>query len=225
MVARLVEDPASGAVRETQIATNLNRVHGLAFHGNDLYVSRSGQHTRARNGTLTEVNTGTVTLLRDLDGDGIMDYYHDLFDDLPGAQGPDQLHQNNGIAFDPAGYLYVTVGVHSDRAPAVGPFEGTILRCRADGSERTVFARGLRNPFDLAFGPDGELFCTDNDASDRQSGDELNHIVEGRHYGFPYADGTMKHPAGTTSPILVAKKGTLQGLAGGASPRLSATYP
>lgn len=213
VVIRLSEDRKTGAVVETKVARNLNRPHGLALHEGVLYVSRSGQYTRAESGAMIETNTGAVTMLKDLDGDGVMDYYHDVISGLPGSQGPDTLHQNNGITFSPDGDLYVTVGVHSDRGPATQEFEGTIVRSRADGSDLAVFARGLRNPFDVVFGPDGELFCTDNDASDLSSGDELNHVVRGTHYGFPYADGKMKHPPGTTAPILVHTKGTLQGLA------------
>ena len=224
IVARISQDSASGGTHEAEIARHLNRPHGLAFYKGDLYVSRSGHRTRAKHGVVTQDNTGAVTLLRDTDVDGLMDYYHDVVSDLPGAQGPDELHQNNGIVFGSDGYLYTTVGAHSDRAPTMGPLEGTILRSRSDGSELGVFARGLRNPFDLTIGPRGELFCTDNDASDRRNGDELNHVVEGGHYGFPYADGTHPHPDGTIAPILVKRRGTLQGLAYTECPRLPEEY-
>jgi glucose/arabinose dehydrogenase len=182
-------------------------------------VSRSGQYAKAISGTMTWINTGAVTRLRDLDGDGVMDFYEDVLSDLPGAQGPDPLHQNNGIAFSSDGLLYTTVGAHSDRAPAVGKHEGTILRSRADGSELTVFAEGFRNPFDIVVGPDAQLFSTDNDANDRRSGDELNHVVAGAHYGFPYADGSTEHPQGTVAPLMVTN-GSLQGITYASSPRL-----
>ena len=223
-VARIAPDRESGAMTEVEIAHNLNRPHGLAFYDGDLYVSRSGHYTRAKFGKLTETNTGAVTLLRDTDGDGVMDYYHDVVADLPGAQGPDELHQNNGITFGPKGYMYCTVGAHSDIGPVVGPLEGTIVRSRPDGSNMAVFARGFRNPFDVAIGPRGELFCTDNDPSERRSGDELNHVVKDGHYGFPYADGALPHPDGTTGPLLVHKDGTLQGLAYTNSPGLPEKY-
>lgn len=220
VVVRIAPDPETGTLTETQVARNLNRPFGIAFHDGDLYVSRSGQHSRANHGTLVETNTGAVTLLRDLDGDGIMDYYHDVLSDLPGAQGPDPLHQNNGITFGADGSLYVTVGSHGDRIPAVGPYDGTIIRSRPDGSQTTVFARGFRNPFSVAIGPNGELFCTDNDASDRRNGDELNHVLEGEHYGFPYADGRAEHPSGAVPPLFTVKDGTLQGIAFATSSQL-----
>jgi glucose/arabinose dehydrogenase len=224
IVARISKDAKTGVVGETHIARNLSRPHGLAFHDGDLYVSRSGQFARAESGRLVGVNTGAVTLLRDLDGDQLIDYYEDVVTDLPGAQGPDPLHQNNGIAFAPDGSLYVTSGAHSDRAPTTGTFEGTIVRAALDGSEPEVFAAGFRNPFDICFGPEGELFGTDNDASDRRNGDELNHLVAGEHYGFPYADGSREHPEGAISPLLVTRNGTFQGITYASSAALPEAY-
>lgn len=224
VVVRFAPDSRTGTVMETVIAENLNRPFGLAFHEGDLYVSRTGHYLRARHGTVTETNTGAVTLLRDTNGDGLMDYYHDVVTELPGAQGPDPLHQNNGITFGPDGFLYVTVGAHSDRTPPTGAYEGTILRSRPDGSELGVFARGFRNPFDVAFGPGADLFCTDNDSSSTGYGDELNHVVEDQHYGFPYDEGKDRHPQGTIEPLLVEKKGTLQGIAYTTSERLPEEY-
>jgi glucose/arabinose dehydrogenase len=224
VVARLSQSPEDGTIHETTIARNLGRPHGLAFHHGDLYVSRSGQFARAEAGRLVGINTGAVTLLRDLDGDQLIDYYEDVVADLPGAQGPDPLHQNNGIAFGPDGALYVTVGAHSDRAPVTGMFEGTIVRAALDGSAPEVFAEGFRNPFDLCFTASGQLVGTDNDASDRRNGDELNLIRAGKHYGFPYADGSRQHPEGTVPPLLVNRNQTYQGLCYASSLDLPTRY-
>lgn len=201
-------------------ARGLGRPHGLACFGGDLYVSRSGQFARAKAGILEFENTGAVTLLRDLDGDGRMDFYDDVLAGLPGAQGPDPLHQNNGIAFAPDGRLFVTVGRHTDRGPACGELAGTIISLRPGEDTPEAFAHGLRNPFDLAFGPDGQLFCTDNDANDRRSGDELNHVTKDDHFGFPYTHGTEAAVEGAAKPILVRQRGSLQGLTYADSPAL-----
>ncbi len=224
VVARLSRNPEDGRISETVIARNLGRPHGLAFHNGDLYVSRSGQFARAEAGRLVGIDTGAVTLLRDLDGDQLIDYFEDVVTDLPGAQGPDPLHQNNGIAFGPDGALYITVGAHSDRAPAIGKFEGTIVRAALDGTPAEVFAKGFRNPFDICFTADGQLIGTDNDAGDRRNGDELNLIQAGQHYGFPYADGRSQHPEGTVAPLLVTRNKTYQGLCYATSLDLPARY-
>lgn len=223
VVAKISSSP-TGSPSEMIIARNLGRPHGLAFHDGELYVSRCGQHVKAESGTLVGVPTGAVTWLRDVDGDGLIDYFSDILSDLPGAQGPDPLHQNNGIAFAPNGDLYVTVGAHADRAPATSALEGTILRVPFGSGTPEVFARGMRNPFDVVMGPNGHVFATDNDASDRRNGDEVNHIRENEHYGHPYADGAKPHPEGTVAPLAVTRSGTFEGLAYTASENLPEEY-
>jgi glucose/arabinose dehydrogenase len=221
-VSRLTRDPKTGQFTTTVIAENLNRVFGLALHGRDLYVSRSGRHSKAQSGAIREANTGAVTLLRDLNGDGVMDYYHDVIPDLPGAQAPDPLHQNNGVVVGPDGYLYVAVGTHGNLAPAFGMFDGTIVRSRLDGSNVMVFARGMRNPFDCAFGPDSQIFCTDNDVGFGRT-NEFNHVVQGGHYGHPYVAEGAPPSTDSIAPIWLHDS-TLQGLAYTSSPNLPPAY-
>jgi hypothetical protein len=56
-----------------------------------------------------------------------------------------------------------------------------------------IYAEGLRNAYDLAFAPNGELFATEN-GPDADMPDELNHIREGAHYGFPWKFGDVDNP-------------------------------
>jgi Glucose / Sorbosone dehydrogenase len=56
-----------------------------------------------------------------------------------------------------------------------------------------LFAQGLRNTYDLAFNGQGELFGTEN-SGDRDDSDELNHLRQGHHYGFPWRMGTNNNP-------------------------------
>lgn len=67
---------------------------------------------------------------------------------------------------------------------------GVIYRCRPDGTELGVHAWGLRNPYSVAFAPDGRLFCLDQGADVRGSRplaslDTVWQIVPGGWYGFP----------------------------------------
>ncbi|MFM8399592.1 MAG: hypothetical protein ACKOAH_17340, partial [Pirellula sp.] len=59
---------------------------------------------------------------------------------------------------------------------------------------------GVRFPIGIAFGPDGELFCTDQEGATWLANgnpfDELLHIQAGRHYGFP-----PRHPQFNPSVI------------------------
>jgi hypothetical protein len=203
--------PSSSQVTQSEVASYLNRPHGLAFFDGDLFVSRAGQYSRAINGKIVQENTGVVTRLRDLDGDGGFDHFADVVTGLPGAQQPDGMHQNNGITFDREGRLYVTVGSPSDHGPAVHPYAGTILRTNADGTDPEVFARGFRNPFGIAIGPHDQVFCTDNDAAD-DLGDKLIHVVEGKHYGHPY-DALAKSVTVSAAAQPILRCSSAQGLA------------
>jgi glucose/arabinose dehydrogenase len=193
---------SSATPAQSTVASYLNRPHGLAFSRADLFVSRAGQYTRAVNGEIVQENTGAVTRLRDLDGDGVFDHYTDVVSDLPGAQQPDGMHQNNGIAFDSKGRLYITVGSPSDHGPASHPYAGTILQANPDGSGVEVVARGFRNPFGIAIGPQDQLFCTDNDAA-ANLGDKLIHVRPGKHHGHPYdALGKSVKVQNSVAPLL-----------------------
>ena len=73
---------------------------------------------------------------------------------------------------------------------------GAILRCDPDGSNLEVVAWGLRNPYGIAFHPDGRLFATEH-GSDERGGryivgdlDDFYEIREGAWYGWPdFASG------------------------------------
>jgi len=159
-----------------------------------LLVSRSGQHTAYNNGVREHFATGALTRLTDTDGDGVMDYYHDIVPELPGAQGPDYLHQNNAVVVGDDGDIYFTTANHADARPVADERAGAILRARGpDHSDVEVFASGLRNPFGLAFAADGQLFATDNDAQGGlvggNKGDKLLRVNEGDFFGHPFGDG------------------------------------
>ena len=132
--------------------------------------------------------------------------------------GPDCCHKGGRLAFGPDGRLYVTVGdEHSVPPPPGGPsppvpqdtadVRGKILRYDADGTvpadnpfgaSDPVWAAGMRNPFGLAFGPDGALFVTVNgptgDAGSPPTGYDLAFdATAGTIYQWPYCYGDS-HP-------------------------------
>jgi glucose/arabinose dehydrogenase len=71
------------------------------------------------------------------------------------------------------------------------PFTGGIMRVPADGGKVEMVAWGMRNPFGLAFSPDGKLYTTENQADVRGSrpvwgvGDMLWEVKPGTWYGWP----------------------------------------
>ncbi|MYD94495.1 MAG: hypothetical protein F4Y02_12570 [Chloroflexi bacterium] len=146
-----------------------------------------------------------IIRLRDTSGTGAADESVEIVTGLP--EQAELLHRNNGIVVGPDGLLYVAVGSTSNMGgEPETELSGTILRIAPDGSRVDVVARGFRNPFDLAFAPNGELFCTDNapDVPVRAADDapdELNHVIEGRDYGHPTVWGEPPEGSEIVGPV------------------------
>jgi glucose/arabinose dehydrogenase len=101
------------------------------------------------------------------------------------------------IAFSPDGkYLFLTSGDRMDPDTAQDPDQapGKVLRLNLDGStppdnpwasqggvRAQTWTLGHRNPYGLAFAPDGRLWL---DEMGPKGGDELNVLKAGRNYGW-----------------------------------------
>ncbi len=127
-------------------------------------------------------------------------------------------HRLNGIIVAQSGsFVYVNSGARTDHGEvqsAGGLFPGVrevgltacILKLPTSGNnillqnDRNwlkghgyIFAEGIRNTFDMAFDPDGNLFGTEN-GPDRDMADELNWLRPGLNYGFPWRIGGADNP-------------------------------
>jgi glucose/arabinose dehydrogenase len=86
---------------------------------------------------------------------------------------------------------YGTKTVPGQVIPGRLPCNGAILRVPLTGGPLEWVAWGFRNPFGLAFGPDGYLYTTDNSYDERGfrpvfgAGDLLWRVQPGLWYGFP----------------------------------------
>lgn len=154
---------------------------GLAFQpGTDvLYVS--GRVMPTKGGGIWRIPSGG--------GDPIP-----VIEDLPCCYGLID-NQPNGMTFGPDGYLYIGVGALTDRAeppnpraaqmiPLV-PLEASILRVQPHTGEVEVYASGVRNPFDLTFDSNGQMYATDQGLV-TGPGDRLLAVDQGGHYGWPF---------------------------------------
>lgn len=143
---------------------------GVTVHGptGDVYISHQGK----------------ITILRDTNGDLRADEQRIFADGLPF-----DLHQNDNLEFGPDGWLYMGIGSTCDACDDPDPRSASILRFNVDTGESEIYAKGLRNPFDIAFHPStGELFATDNGRDDlgmEAPFEELNRIIQGGDYGYP----------------------------------------
>ncbi|WP_395020635.1 PQQ-dependent sugar dehydrogenase [Dongia sp.] len=131
-------------------------------------------------------------------------------------------HPGGIIAFDPAGrHLFLTVGERQLGKPAQDPQQarGKLLRLNLDGSTPAdnpnaaqggvpaqTWTLGHRNPYGLAFAPDGKLWLHEMGP---RGGDEFNLIEAGKNYGWPIVsngdnyDGS-KIPRHATRPEFAA---------------------
>lgn len=163
------------------------------------------------------LNASSATLRAyPINADGSLGDPQVILDDLPVVSTE---HAPNGLVQGKDGYMYLSVG-NVDRMPlqpALLPrisqtnrrWLGTILRFRPDGSDLSVFARGIRNIFALATGPDGRLYGADNDG-DTIRGLWLEQLFELRHgvdYGYPEHGTFDTHRSPDAAPLSLLPAG------------------
>ena len=107
---------------------------------------------------------------------------------------------------------------------------GVILKTDENGAKWEIFAGGLRNPYDIAFNADGELFTYDADMEWDVSlpwyrATRILHIVPGGEYGF--REGSAKWPdyyADSLPSVVDIGLGCPTGLAFGTQSNFPAKY-
>jgi len=164
-------------------------------------------------------NSKGLYRLRDTDGDGGLDDVQELVH-TEGGVG----HGRNHLKLGPDGYLWLACGNNvllpspiSERSPLKhyawdqllpnpwdgSMFDGTvempagyIMRVKPDGSDIQIMAGGLRNPLDIAFNKDGELFTFDADM-ERDVGapwympNRVLHVVPRADFGWRRGTGRL----------------------------------
>lgn len=177
-VLRLRDDDGDGRYETTQvIADNLRHVNSVAFYRGELYA----------------VAQDRVVRLSDFDDDGAAQEIETVIGDLPSGGVDLYNHRTRTLVFGPDDKLYISVGSSCDACADEVPLRAAVLRANPDGSDLEIFASGLRNSVGLAFHPDtGELWGLDmgrNRLGPELPPDELNRIVEGKDYGWPFCYG------------------------------------
>ncbi len=188
-------DPASGAVEE--IVTGLP---GLGDHQTNHPVVGPdgrlywGQGCVTNMGVVGADNFGYEWLATfpehcDVPGGDIELAGHDYA--VPNVLGNPLTSVQTG-AYVPFGTPTVAGQVVRGQAKA----SGAVLSCETDGSDLRVVAWGLRNPYGLAFAPDGTLYATEHGSDERGARfivgdfDDLYQIRDGAWYGWPdFASG------------------------------------
>lgn len=170
------------------VATGLDLVHGITIHDNRVYLIAP-----------------TMVWVAALATDGALATPRLMIRDLPdGGQ-----HRARTIAVGPDRRLYMGVGSTCNACDETNPENATILRSQLDGSERMIFAHGLRHTIGFGWHPHtGEMWGMDMGSDWRGNNippEELNQIVAGGNYGWPFCYGDRRvdrrlnvTPPGTT---------------------------
>jgi glucose/arabinose dehydrogenase len=157
--------------------------NGVAMRNGDLYVAQVGSLWKYPN------------IENQLEGTSKKELIYDDY--------PTEFHHGwKYIAFGPDDKLYVPVGAPCNICNRTDEDErfSTITRMDPDGTNREIYARGVRNTVGFTWHPEtGDMWFTDN-GRDMLGDDippcELNHITEaGQHFGYPYCHGgVVKDP-------------------------------
>jgi glucose/arabinose dehydrogenase len=178
-IVRLVRDANADGLPdgEETLLAGLDKPHGIDLHEGWLYVGEGSAVARVR----FDVDSGRV------EGEP-----ERIVTGLPSGGN----HWTRTLRVGPDGFLYVAVGSSCNVCIEEDERRAALLRFRLDGSAGEVYARGLRNSVGFDWRPgSGELFATDN-GRDLLGDDfppcELNHVVQGGDYGWPFANGDRR---------------------------------
>ena len=121
--------------------------------------------------------------------------------DVP-SRGASAEHHGGNPTVAPDGSIFVGIGEYNGRiaAQAEGWNGGRVWRVQRDGTA-TEWARGLRNPYDLACEPDGQHVVVADNGPD--NGDEINIAGPSSNLGWPNTFGNEPPMIGGTAPVYV----------------------
>ncbi|MCB0630052.1 MAG: c-type cytochrome [Lewinella sp.] len=182
--------PVGEVLDSTQVDTidlDIGHAHGLLWAFNSLYVSVNERWEDGDGEPLTETGSG-VYRLQDTDGDGQLDELKMLLKlEGSGEHGPHSMvlsPDGKQIYFIAGNYTKIPEAIVQNsclpnnweadnlfppfldargHATQIEPPGGWIARTDPDGKNWELVASGFRNPFDMAFNRDGELFAFDAD--------------------------------------------------------------
>ncbi|MEN6340965.1 MAG: PQQ-dependent sugar dehydrogenase [Methanospirillum sp.] len=167
-------------------------VHGLALGNGSLYFA-----------------TPTTVYAAPIGADGAPGTPRIVADGLPSGGN----HQAPGLGLSPDGRLYLTLGSTCNACQEASPERAAMLLL--ENGTRRVYAKGLRNTMGFDWNPvTGQLYGVDQGVDlrgDDLPPDEINRIVDGGNYGWPYVYGkqvpdglTPFDPPGTTKEAFAA---------------------
>lgn len=187
----LLQDSNTDGYAEQPILyhVGMDRPYGLVWKSGKLYVTEPSQ----------------LLELQDINQDNQVDKVRVVLDDLPDDGG----HWIRSLASGGDGSLYLSVGSRCNACREKDSRYATILKVNPLTGKYSIFARGLRDTVGLAFAPDGKsLWGADigrKGLGSELPPDEINRIVAGGDYGWPFCYGQKIPDADFDSGDLCAK--------------------
>ena len=162
----------------------IEQLHGIALRDGKIYL----------------IDTRKL-YVADVQPDGSIGTPQMVIDDLPDAGQ----HADRSLAFGPDGMLYVSVGSTCNACQETNRENATLLRVDPSNWKREIFASGLRNTIGFDWHPGSKrLYGLEHgidDLGDDTPGEELNELIQGAMYGWPFVyenNRFMTHPLPST---------------------------
>lgn len=155
---------------EVDFLTGLNNPHGIEFYAGYFYLAESDKVSRFAYDSDT-MSLGNKEILFNLPNGG--------------------RHFTRTIRIYNQ-KLYTSVGSSCDVCVETNPYRASILVSNLDGSDLRVFSKGLRNTVFFDFDNEGRIWGMDmgrDNLGDNLPPEELNIVVDGKDYGWPYCYG------------------------------------
>ena len=205
----------NGAVVSEQILTvndhGINKLQGAVFSGSELFLcgnttENSNRGTRGRlvRFSITPKSKPKLTVVFNTEVYGLNATTWD--------------HGWNALVLSPdKQYIYITSGARTGHGE-IQDDKGVYVNARDNALTTKIFripvnaenlllpndinklkadaylyAEGIRNAYDMAFSPEGNLFAVVN-SSDYDHSEDMFWIRQGRHYGFPWIMGGVENP-------------------------------
>ncbi|WP_162054473.1 PQQ-dependent sugar dehydrogenase [Pontibacter pamirensis] len=168
-VTMLRDTNNDGKADQQKVVATKDQMHGIAIRDGKAYLM-----------TVYDIYSA------DINKDGTLGELKTVATNFPaGGQ-----HANRTIEFGPDGMLYVSVGSTCNACKETGEESATLVQMKPDGSGRRIYAKGLRNMIGFDWHPQSkELYGFDHGIDwlgDTTQKEELNKIVDGGNYGWPY---------------------------------------
>ncbi|GHA63027.1 PQQ-dependent sugar dehydrogenase [Pontibacter akesuensis] len=168
-VTMLRDTNNDGKSDQQKVVATKKDMHGIALRNGKAYLM-----------TVNDIFTA------DIKQDGTLGELKQLATGFPEAGQ----HADRTLEFGPDGMLYIQVGSTCNACEETHEENATLVQMKQDGSSRRVYARGLRNFIGFDWHPQTkELWGFDHGIDwlgDETQKEELNKIVDGGNYGWPY---------------------------------------